>query len=176
MLFRSYQFEESTGEITRNESYEGVNALFQLPLDATKGDREKAEAYIEQLEKELSGAGDDFSDENSAEQDSDEIKLITKGIKDWTEKELEQRAKLLEDLTQTLTVDEKGYITYSYQKDGMGSFEGTILVESIFEEGQVGMSKSKQIINEDEKEVYIETFTREEDGTITLKVYQYQKD
>lgn len=172
----AYQFEESTGEITRNESYEGVNALFQLPLDATKGDKEKAEAYIEQLEKELSGAGDDFSDENSAEQDSDEIKLITKGIKDWTEKELEQKAKLLEDLTQTLTVDEKGYITYSYQKDGMGSSKGTILVESIFEEGQVGMSKSKQIISEDEKEVYIETFTREEDGTITLKVYQYQKD
>ena len=51
----AYCFDEATGEITRNEGYEGVNALFLLPLDKGKADKEKAEAYLKQLEEELHG-------------------------------------------------------------------------------------------------------------------------
>ncbi len=54
----------------------------------------------------------------------------------------------------------------------------TILAESLFEENQVGMSKVKQAIKgETEQEgMFVETFTRNEDGTITLKVYNYQEN
>ena len=51
----AYQFDEATGEITRTENYEGVNALFHLPLDEKKADQEKADAYIRELEQELEG-------------------------------------------------------------------------------------------------------------------------
>ena len=45
-----YFFDEVTGKISRNEDYEGLNALFELPIDAEKADPEKAMEYIESLE------------------------------------------------------------------------------------------------------------------------------
>ncbi len=44
-----YHYDSHTGEIARNEDYEGLNALFRLPLDASGADPEKAKAYIESL-------------------------------------------------------------------------------------------------------------------------------
>ncbi len=64
-------FDEATGEITRNEGYEGVNALFLLPLDKGKADKEKAEAYLKQLEEELHGPAEDES-EDQAENESED--------------------------------------------------------------------------------------------------------
>lgn len=54
----AYQYDEKSGAISRNESYSGVNALFTLPLDASKADKEGAEAYLKSLEDELNGEGD----------------------------------------------------------------------------------------------------------------------
>lgn len=45
-----YHYDSQTGEISRNEDYEGLNALFRLPLDASGADPEKAKAYIESLD------------------------------------------------------------------------------------------------------------------------------
>ena len=98
---------------------------------------------------------------------------------DWEEEDFRQHAALLEDLTQTLHVDKKGYISYTYQIEEHGvESSNTILAESLFEENQVGMSKVKQAIKgETEQEgMFVETFTRNEDGTITLKVYNYQEN
>lgn len=70
----AYQFEETTGEITRNENYDGVNALFRLPLDATKADKERADAYIRQLEEELGGTEDESEDLQETEE-NEEVSL-----------------------------------------------------------------------------------------------------
>lgn len=45
----AYYFEKMTGQICRNETYEGLNALFDLPVDISKADPEKAAAYIASL-------------------------------------------------------------------------------------------------------------------------------
>lgn len=45
----AYIYDEITGKITRNESYQGLNALFNLPLDASKANPEKAAEYIESM-------------------------------------------------------------------------------------------------------------------------------
>ncbi len=58
----AYQYDEKSGKISRNEAYDGVNALFSLPLDASKADREAADAYIRQIEEELFG-GEDAGEE-----------------------------------------------------------------------------------------------------------------
>ncbi len=186
----AYCFDETTGEITRNEAYKGVNALFSLPLDKEKADPEKAEAYLKQLEEELQGAAEDETDENPQKTEADDSAAFqtedgaaeealqnggsSAGIADkiagWKEADFKQNAKLLEELTQNLTVDQEGCFSYSYQvdKDGISS-SATIFADSFFKEGQTGMSEIFQVV--DEK--YIETFTRNEDGTITLKVYEY---
>lgn len=45
----AYLYDKETGEISRNEAYDGLNALFTLPLDSAKADPEKAAAYLEKL-------------------------------------------------------------------------------------------------------------------------------
>lgn len=67
----AYQFDEATGEITRNEAYDGVNALFLLPLDESKADKEKADAYLKQLEEELNGTGEPADGEDSLDTGED---------------------------------------------------------------------------------------------------------
>lgn len=60
-----YHYDEKTGEITRNENYKGVNALFDLQLDASKADKAKAEEYLKQFEK--FGGSDDMEDKRTRE-------------------------------------------------------------------------------------------------------------
>lgn len=53
----AYLYDKETGAISRNEEYDGLNALFALPIDSTKADPEKAAAYLEELgivEKDIS--------------------------------------------------------------------------------------------------------------------------
>lgn len=45
----AYRYDEATGEITRNEGYEGLNALFDLPLDVSKANPQAAEKYLKGL-------------------------------------------------------------------------------------------------------------------------------
>lgn len=45
----AYIYDEVSGKISRNESYNGLNALFKLPLDASKANPEKAAEYLESM-------------------------------------------------------------------------------------------------------------------------------
>lgn len=49
----AYLFDENTGVISRNPDYEGVNALFDLPLDKAKADREAADQKLDEIWNEL---------------------------------------------------------------------------------------------------------------------------
>lgn len=46
---QAYQYDEATGRISRNESYQGLNALFELHIDASKADPERALEYVKEL-------------------------------------------------------------------------------------------------------------------------------
>ncbi len=43
---QAYCYDSSTGIISRNEKYDGLNALFELPIDSAKANPEKAAEYI----------------------------------------------------------------------------------------------------------------------------------
>lgn len=45
----AYRYDEASGQISRNEDYEGLNALFDLPIDASKADPQAAEEYLKSL-------------------------------------------------------------------------------------------------------------------------------
>lgn len=42
-----YLYDEDTGKVSRNEAYEGMNALFEIPLDPEKADPKAAEEYMQ---------------------------------------------------------------------------------------------------------------------------------
>ncbi len=46
---KAYNYDEETGKISRNTNYQGLNALFDLPIDRSKADPQKAEKYIADL-------------------------------------------------------------------------------------------------------------------------------
>ena len=45
----AFSFDEETGVITEKPDYNGLNILFDLPLDAAKANPEKAKAYVDAL-------------------------------------------------------------------------------------------------------------------------------
>lgn len=158
---QAFAIDEKTGEITRNESYEGVNALFELPIPAFKGNEEAAKAYIESLngpEEEK----DSQSDEETA------LDRVGKIANDWTLEDFEANAECV--VKKELTADQDGYISYSYDLGDSGGSEATILSSEVFEKGQNGFLVWGM---QGEEPTVIETFEKHEDGSITLRVYEY---
>lgn len=48
----AFDFDETTGDITVNNDFDGTNVLFDLVLDSSKADPIKAQEYIEQMDEE----------------------------------------------------------------------------------------------------------------------------
>lgn len=49
---KAFKYNEATGEISINVDFQGVNVLFDLPLDKSKADYEKADKYLKDMFKE----------------------------------------------------------------------------------------------------------------------------
>jgi hypothetical protein len=45
----AYTYDEGTGLVTPNPDFDGVNLMFDLPLDTSKADHEKAQEYLDNL-------------------------------------------------------------------------------------------------------------------------------
>ncbi len=61
----AYDYDEETGLLTPKETYGGTNILFNMDLDSSKADSEKAEAYIKQLEDEWNSQSETTEDSNA---------------------------------------------------------------------------------------------------------------
>lgn len=99
---RLYHYDETSGSISRNTEYEGLNALFDLKVDASLADPVKAQALIDEI--------------NAPEEDDGEGIEMPKEIEDamaWacqlTSENLEQYCVRMENTVQTVTVNEDGW-------------------------------------------------------------------
>ena len=95
VIGEAYNYDETTGKITRNEAYDGCNALFILPLDRAKADPKKAESYLRSLEK--------TPEEEQEEMDKEQEHLPESQRKEMEEGEAQR--EILGAFVQTLTVD-----------------------------------------------------------------------
>ena len=109
----AYNYDDSTGAISRNETYDGMNLLFTLPIDPSKADEAAAEAYLKALEESQNADSEEDAGEISAlndtaeEQSSEILELLRQGNKEEATKD----AELLN--TETLTLKDDHY-EYSY--------------------------------------------------------------
>ncbi len=170
----AYTYDEQSGNICRNEQYQGVNALFTLPLDAGKADKAAAEEYVEQIENEWNG-----TTENEEEEPEDSEENITsrvaKVVEHWTYEDFEKNTELVKELE--LTPNDEGAFEYQYEigEEGMGS-QGTLGEEVISERDKGNMSKFRSIIGgENPRTAYIETYTLKENGNVILRLYKYNE-
>lgn len=163
----AYLYDEVTGEITRNEAYDGLNALFQLPIDVAKADPVAAKAYMETLFDENE---DDWSD---VEKTTEELE-VEEWIAKLTPENIEELAVLVEHTVQVLTVDENGMINVApYEVEGRGGSGGCSISERwAFQDVGYGMTDQFGYIHSGTLDTLrVETFTKNEDGTYTFAVY-----
>lgn len=159
-----YDWNEAEGTISRNTSYEGLNALFELELDATKADAAKAKALIEDVDRML---------------ETPDAELPEEGAMAWaaalTPENLAQYCVRLENTVQTMTPDAEGYI----------ELKPWLVNEAVSDTagGDGGRFNLKYIMDEEDglhitgyggaelEDLRIETYTRNEDGSITFAVW-----
>jgi len=165
----AYIYDAATGEIIRNEDYDGVNALFVLPIDPAKGNREEAEAYLKEWE-------------NSWEEDEEvpEISMdVQKFMDDLTSENLDTYAERVESTVQVVTPDREGEFSYSYDLDkgteGI-SASGVESVENLFPDQKCNVPVIGGYSDNGSLEgLLIDVFTLNEDGTVTYAVYVPKK-
>lgn len=161
----AFHYDESTGKISRDESYDGVNALFALPFDASKADNDKAKSIIAGILSE--DGGSDVTEENG---ESEEIASFTAKI---TPENIDSYATPIESTKMICTPDEEGIYDYSYDlNDLSGSGSGNI--RNMFPDGKTGMSNNIEYFSFGDgiEDIYIETHTLNEDGTVTYELYE----
>jgi len=162
----AYDFDESTGEITRNESYEGVNALFVLPLDPAKADPEAAQEILDHM-------WDEEEDENEPEELAEKWQEVDAFMEKLTAENLEEYAEVIELTVQVCKPDAQGNISYSWElEDGRGG-SGTCALKDIFPEGRAGdVCIGGYSFSEEFDSLCIDIYVLNEDGTVTYAVYR----
>lgn len=146
---KAFDYDEQTGEVTPNDSYDGACALFDLPLDPRKADHEKADDYLETL---LNPPEREDSESSDPEIDSEELK---KAVAQGT---------VLPGSEKEVTYDEDGMACYEF--DGC---VGKFLPEAIFEDGQTGPSDMMSVSENGDGTRIVTQYSRDENGVITGK-------
>lgn len=92
--------------------------------------------------------------------------------KKWNAKRVKKEAVIIKETVQKVKPDKDGTIEYSWEFGNMGG-SGFIEENEVFKDGQLGMSDTVKLSYEDEgKQLYITTFSRNEDGTVTVALYR----
>ena len=162
----AYVYNAETGEMRRNESYTGVNALFRLPVDASKADPAAAEAYLKAL--------DDDTDQMEEPVEKDAVDLSVEAFMEkLTPENIDEYAAPVEATRQTCTVDEDGLVHYSYKTDN-DEGGGAQAFDMLFPDGRAGISPVFGCSYSESglADLCIDVFILNEDGTVTYVVYQ----
>ncbi|TCZ75092.1 hypothetical protein E0485_19075 [Paenibacillus albiflavus] len=154
---QSFTYNEDTGEISPKADAKGISVIFDLPLDKSKSDSAKAEAYLQELLKEPSV---NTTNEKVATDDKDaeltsEFEQLKKKIPDGT---------VIPESVKEVTYDDKGLINYEYN-----DWKVKISPDQLFAEGQTGISDAVSISGDEGKYMALQ-FSRDEHGVITGKV------
>lgn len=166
----AYRYDENTGEMSRNQSYEGVNALFTLPVDPAKADPAAAEAYLKELEESWNDPGEPMEKDAADLEVEDFMAMLTP-------ENIDEYAEPIEYTRQTCAVDEYGNAIFSYElsdEEGAGAGSGGASVETLFPDGKPGMCPdfSYSYSGDGLEDLLIDVFILNEDGTITYVAYR----
>lgn len=171
-----YHYNEADGSISRNTEYEGLNALFDLKMDASLADPMKAQALIAEIDDNLSG-------NNQNEETEIEVPQLAKEAMEWarklTSENIADYCVRLEHTVQTVSVDKDGnYVIppYHVNKDETDTEGSSATFNSKYYNSEYyavgvphinGYSSSENGM----KDMVITTFTLNEDGTMTFAAW-----
>lgn len=154
----AFHYDEKTGEITPNENYDGANALFELPLDASKANPEEAEQYLQQLL-----TPDDSSTSVQAEQNENTEAKLTDELGRKTMEEWEQHAAegvVIPESIKEVTYLEDNMIYYGYE-----GYEVRMTLEGLFDDSELEASRLISV-SQSESETLAMKLERDANGII----------
>lgn len=172
----AYLFDRETGEITRNESYDKVNALFTLPLDPSKGDLEAAKAFLASMEEENNSSEPMEMDETDLSVEA----WVDAFAKELNEGRIKEDAERIESTVQICKSEKDGeeeYAPYSYDLGDEGGGSGCVFMNDAFPDRKPGTAAVIGFSYGEEglKDLRVETAVLNEDGTVTFAVYRPKK-
>lgn len=172
---QAFTLDEETGDYSINEDFDGMKALFTIPLDKTKADDTAAEMYFAQLEQqEESQITEDEDDVADVEATSDEGRLAS----EWEQKlirfgtfaseeaqeYIRQHAEIISQETYTANADGG----FSVKSDaGAAEYSAEALPEETGVETVFGYSSDGTLAG-----TACDTITKNTDGTYTYTVYR----
>ena len=164
----AYNYDEITGEITANPQYDGINVLFDLPIDVSKADSKKADSYISEME-----AGDSEED-TKVEDDKENTDISSFTDEDMSVEERIAGATLLEDSVKELTADEDGAATYKYEAPDGSGVDFYVILKDLFDGIEKGFSPQTVQVGDNEKIQYEVVYRKDADGKMYGMMYQYK--
>ena len=172
---QAFTLDEETGDYSINEDFDGMKALFTIPLDKTKADDTAAEMYFAQLEQqEESQITEDEDDVADVEATSDEGRLACEweqkliGFGTFASEEaqeyIRQHAEIISQETYTANADGG----FSVKSDaGAAEYSAEALPEETGVETVFGYSSDGTLAG-----TACDTITKNTDGTYTYTVYR----
>lgn len=168
----AYRYDELTGAITRNEEYDGINLLFDLPIDPARADQAAADEYLKALEESWKpDAGE--GDESTSAQEEEITKMvdeIIEQIQNGKEEEALKDAELLENQTKTVT-EKNGVYEYEFTEKNQTSLY--YFYKNNFVDGRdIAVSYTDYDETTDQFHgIYISLLTENGDGTAEVRTY-----
>lgn len=160
----AYVYEESSGSISCNTQYKGVNALFTLPVDKSKADPKAAEAYLEKLRTSW--------DTPSAPLEKDASDLAVEEFMEMlTSENLDEYAAPVESTRMVSTINESGGVPYAYELENGAAGSGEFWITSEMKVGEYQIG-SYSCSGNALKGLLIDVFVLNDDGTVTFVIYQ----
>lgn len=156
---KAYVYDSVSGDISRNESYEGVNALFTLSIDSNLADQKKAAEVIASMDN--YEAGGEYT-EILSEAD--------RWVNSITPENIDEKAAPLESSRQVLSLSEFAEYVMGEAADGADVDAEAAVLDEYFPDG-VGMSEVMTKSAASKEDAYVETYTLNSDDTVTILRY-----
>lgn len=156
---KAYVYDSVSGDISRNESYEGVNALFTLSIDSNLADQKRAAEVIAAMDN--YEAGGEYT-EILSEAD--------RWVNSITPENIDEKAAPLESSRQVLSLSEFAEYVMGEAADGADVDAEAVVLDEYFPDG-VGMSEVMTKSAASKEDAYVETYTLNSDDTVTILRY-----
>lgn len=156
---KAYVYDSVSGDISRNESYEGVNALFTLSIDSNLADQKRAAEVIAAMDN--YEAGGEYT-EILSEAD--------RWVNSITPENIDEKATPLESSRQILSLSEFAEYVMGEAADGADVDAEAAVLDEYFPDG-AGMSEIMTKSAASKEDAYVETYTLNSDDTVTILRY-----
>lgn len=173
---QAFTLDEKTGDYTINEDFDGMKALFTIPLDPSKADDAAAAKYFAQLEQQEDSQATE--DQDNSASDAEPVSEESRLVSEWEQKlikfgtftseeaqaYIKQHAEIISQETYTANAD--GGLSVKSDA-GVAEFNAQALPEETGVETVFGYSSDGTFAG-----TACDTITKNEDGTYTYTVYR----